>query len=143
MSPAVRHLHAARQALAILYADLANAAEFSQTFSSARTPSGEAWIYQFLREEAETSDHSDTAVTLSTEQGIAAWLAGTILRSCAVMTREQDEPLRQSPGADVATARQDDEAHKLLGPVCSCLNETLGTADLKAAKVLFTKLIGQ
>ena len=85
------------QALARVHDGLALATELAHPFSSAFALTVAAQVYQFRREGQEAYDHADAAVTLSTEQGFALFLAqGTIMRGWALTTREQDEEgLRQ------------------------------------------------
>ena len=85
------------QALARVHDALALATELAHPFSSAFALNGAAWVYQLRREGQDVSDHAEAAVTLSTEQGFALWLAwGTIWRGWALTTRGQgEEGLRQ------------------------------------------------
>jgi predicted ATPase len=85
------------QALARVQDGLALAPELAHPYSTAFALFFAAYVYQFRREGQDVSDHADAAMTLSTEQGFAAYLAqGTILRGWAVTTQEQDEEgLRQ------------------------------------------------
>ena len=85
------------QALARAHDGLALATELAHPFNSAVALNFVAQVYQFLREGQDVSDHATAAVTLSTEQGFAFYLAmGTILRGWTVMTQGQDEEgLRQ------------------------------------------------
>jgi predicted ATPase len=85
------------QALAHTHDGLALATELAHPFSSAAALNGAVLLYQFRREGQEASDHADAAITLSTEQGFALYLAmGTIMRGWAVTTQGQDEEgLRQ------------------------------------------------
>ena len=85
------------QALARVHDGLALAAELAHPFSSAFALTVATWVYQFRREEQDVSEHADAAVTLSTEQGFALYLAvGTIVRGWALTTQGQDEEgLRQ------------------------------------------------
>ena len=80
------------QALARVHAGLALATELAHPFNSAVALNFVAQVYQFLREGQDVSDHAAAAVTLSTEQGFAFYLAmGTILRGWTVMTQGQGE----------------------------------------------------
>ena len=85
------------QALARVHGALALATELAHPFSSAFALNGAAQVYQFRREGQEVSDHAAAAMTLSTEQGFAFYLAwGTILRGWALTTQGQgEEGLRQ------------------------------------------------
>ena len=85
------------QALARLHDGLALATELAHPFSSAFAFNVAAWVSQLRREEQDVYDHAAAAVTLSAEQGFAAYLAwGTIMRGWAVTTQGQDEEgLRQ------------------------------------------------
>ena len=85
------------QALARAQDGLALATELAHPFSSAFALSFAAEVYQFRREGQDVSDHAAAAVTLSTEQGFAQWLAwGTIMRGWAMTTQGQgEEGLRQ------------------------------------------------
>ena len=85
------------QALARVQDGLALATELAYPFSSAYALGFAVQVYQFRGEGQEVSDHAEAAVTLSTEQGFAHWLAqGTILQGWALTTQEQGEKgLRQ------------------------------------------------
>jgi predicted ATPase len=85
------------QALARVQDALALAPELAHPYSTAFALFFAAHVYQFRREGQEVSDHADAAMTLSTEQRFAAYLAqGTILRGWALTTQGQgEEGLRQ------------------------------------------------
>ena len=85
------------QALVHVQDWLALAAELAHPFSSAYALIFAAFLDQLRREEQGASDHAEAAVTLSTEQGFAQWLAwGTIMQGWALTTQGQgEEGLRQ------------------------------------------------
>jgi len=85
------------QALARVQDGLALATELAHPITSAVTLTHAAVLDQFCREGQDVSDQAAAAVTLSTEQGFAVYLAlGTIMQGWAVTTQEQsEEGLRQ------------------------------------------------
>ena len=85
------------QALARAQDGLALATEISHPVSSAYALTTAAEVYMHRGEAQEAYDHADEAITLSTEQGFAHWLAlATIWQGWALTARRQgEEGLRQ------------------------------------------------
>ncbi|WP_089945648.1 AAA family ATPase [Candidatus Entotheonella palauensis] len=80
------------QALTRVHEALALVTEPAHPFSYTHALLYASLVWQFRQEEQDLCDHTETAVTLSTEQGFPLWLAaGTILQGWALMVRGQSE----------------------------------------------------
>ena len=109
-----------QQALARIQEALALAHELAHPYSLGWAWVGAAIISQFRRDVSAVYEQTETAVTLSTEQGFPLWEAGGM----------------SVRGWALAMQGKQDEARALLAPVYGWFTEGFDTADLQEAKVL-------
>jgi predicted ATPase len=80
------------QAVTQVHDALSLAQELAHPFSLAFAQCFAAWVHQHRREGQATQEWAEAAISLSTEQGFAAWLTwGTIVRGWALVEQGQGE----------------------------------------------------
>jgi len=80
------------QAVQKIHSALTLARELAHPFSLAWALDFAAWLHQYRREEQLTREQAEATITLSTEQGLAFWVAwGTIHRGWALAEQGQTE----------------------------------------------------
>ena len=89
---ALWHLGYPEQALHMSHKALDQSKDVPHHFDLAFSQVFAAWLYQCRGEEQKVQELADEAITLSTKQGLALWLAeGTILRGWAIAMQGQAE----------------------------------------------------